>query len=111
MSEDLLQYIRSKENSSAFVRGLVRGHRRREEAAEEILDVYPNEREAICEALEAVEINEGEAYAPQVAHAMRQGEEENIDGRWGVHDWEALRGQMEASEAKARAALVLAGEL
>jgi len=111
MSEELHAYVKNQDNTSAFLRGLIRAHKRRAEAADELLDLYPNEREAIAEALEDAEINEGLPYAPQVASAMLEATEHNVHGRWGVHDWEGLIGEIEESEPKARAALAVAGRI
>jgi hypothetical protein len=111
MSEELHNYVKDQDNASAFLRGLIRAHKRRTEAADDLLDLYPNEREAIAEALQDTEIDEGRAYAPQVASAMLEATERNVDGRWGVHDWEGLIGEVESSEPKARAALALIGRI
>jgi len=111
MSEELHAYVKDQENSSAFLRSLIRAHKRRAKAADKLLDLYPNEREAIAEALENTEINEGLPYAPQVASAMLEATERNVHGRWGVHDWEGLTREIEESEPKARAALTLASRI
>jgi len=111
MSEELHAYVKDQDNASAFLRGLIRAHKRRAEATDKLLDLYPNEREAIAEALEDTEINEGLPYAPQVASAMLEATESNTHGRWGVHDWEGLTREIEESEPKARAALALAGRI
>jgi hypothetical protein len=111
MSEELHAYVKDQDNSSAFLRSLIRAHKRRAKAADKLLDLYPNEREAITEALKDAEINEGLPYAPQVASAMLEATERNVHGRWGVHDWEGLTREVEESEAKARAALALAGRI
>ena len=111
MSEELHAYVKDQDNSSAFLRSLIRAHKRRSEAADKLLDLYPNEREAIAEALQDTEINEGLPYAPQVASAMLEATERNVHGRWGVHDWDGLTAEMEESEAKARAALALIGRI
>jgi hypothetical protein len=111
MSEELHAYVKDQDNTSAFLRGLIRAHKRRTEAADKLLDLYPNEREAIAEALEGTEINEELPYAPQVASAMLEATERNVHGRWGVHGWEALISEIEESEPKARAALALVGRI
>jgi hypothetical protein len=42
---------------------------------------------------------------------MLEATERNVDGRWGVHDWEGLIDEIEESEPKARAALALIGRI
>jgi hypothetical protein len=111
MQEELHNYVKDHDNTSAFIRGLIRAHRRRTEAAEEMWDLYPNEKEAITEALGDVEIDESRPYSPQVAAAMREATERNVHGRWGVHDWEGMIDEVEKAEAKARAALSIAGRV
>jgi CHASE3 domain sensor protein len=111
MSEELHNYVKDQDNASAFLRGLIRAHKRRTEAADDLLDLYPNEREAIAEALQDTEIDEGRAYAPQVAEAMRDATGANVHGRHGVHDWGGIIERLETSEVLARAALVLVGRI
>jgi len=109
LSEEMHSYIKEQGNASKFLRDLVRSHRHRLESAEELLDLYPNEEEALKEALSGRDIDHSKPYAQQVATAMREGKEENVHGRWGVHDWDDLTQQIENSEAKAKSALVISG--